>query len=1184
MESKKYLTILVLIANLVFCSSMIAQTANEKRETAVKETNEAMQLFNLQTVESVNAAKEKLIVALKLTREVGDKNLEAVVLFALGRVYFTLGDDQRSLENYEQSLKLFRLLKDRESEAITLTKIAYIYREAANKPKAVEYFRLAIDIYRTLGNQSLVGQFEKEIAELDTGKAANNGQKPLDERFAKALQSLEEARILSQQGTQRSIQSAIEKSLYARNLFAELGDKKWEATALLGIGYNYFLLGESTKSLGYYEQSLKLRREISDKEGEAVVLNNIGIAFDKLGDKRKAIEFYNEALVTFVAVGDKFGQGLILNNIGAAYESLGEKEKALDYLTRALPLRRAAEDKNGVVETLNNLGTFYLEQSNWELSLKYYDEALILVKDLSSQRIEGQILHNVGVVYLNLGESKKAFDFLTRSLELRKNAGDKEGQAETLLGFGGLNTTFGDLFKAKDFYFEAFKLYQATGNADGMANSLFFLGSLLGNSSEIKDALEILNQSLKLMRSTENRRGQIYVLNNVGSIYQNSGEYNKAIEIYGQVLILARELGDKGGEILALNNSGYAYFQLGNKKQALENLTLSLVLSKAYGFKNIETTTLTTLAFIFRRETPKYAAFLGKLAVVSLQDFRQSGKGLDNEIQKGILRTFENRYRYLAEILIEQDRLAEATETLNAFKDQQFFDFNRENIANNNSITMTEREREFAGRYRNTAEKLGEIASMLDKIILRTIGRQATAEESAQIKKIEEDFKKVAGEFSVVLEQATKDFSKPSDEKDKIGAIDDVTAMQNVLRDVSAKTGQKTVAVYQLIGEEKYSAVIITADAVKKVSTSVKNKELNEKARRYWAILQTDAYDTRKLGKQLYEIVFEPLEKELPKDTKTILWSMDGNLRYVPMATLFDGEKYLVERFQHVVFTRADTERLTRNVSKVWTGTGFGSTRQTTVELLGESLEFNALPGVTAELREIFKTAENKQAIITGEVLSDKNFSRKNMLAALSQKRPLVHIASHFSFRPGDESRSFLLLGDGTAFSLADIKREKDLFSGVELLTLSACNTAAQQSDATGREIDGFAELAQRLGAGAVMATLWQVSDASTPWLMRDFYQNRQAANGISKAEALQKAQIALLNGTAKTESLPAGTKGESQNIEIIRIPKGGKRDNKRAEVFYVEAEDAPDFKKDQNKPFAHPYYWSPFVIYGNWK
>ena len=153
------------------------------------------------------------------------------------------------------------------------------------------------------------------------------------------------------------------------------------------------------------------------------------------------------------------------------------------------------------------------------------------------------------------------------------------------------------------------------------------------------------------------------------------------------------------------------------------------------------------------------------------------------------------------------------------------------------------------------------------------------------------------------------------------------------------------------------------------------------------------------------------------------------------------------------------------------------------------------------------------------------------------------------------------------------------------MLTLSACNTAATQADANGKEIDGFAELAQRLGAGAVLATLWQVSDASTPWLMRDFYATRQSKPGTTKAAALNQAQLALLYGTAKTTPLPAAGKGTANTVQVVvnrdGQPEGG---NARADVIYVGAKDAPLYQKDAKRPFAHPYYWAPFVLYGNWK
>jgi CHAT domain-containing protein len=183
----------------------------------------------------------------------------------------------------------------------------------------------------------------------------------------------------------------------------------------------------------------------------------------------------------------------------------------------------------------------------------------------------------------------------------------------------------------------------------------------------------------------------------------------------------------------------------------------------------------------------------------------------------------------------------------------------------------------------------------------------------------------------------------------------------------------------------------------------------------------------------------------------------------------------------------------------------------------------------------------------------------------MKEHRPLVHISSHFSFRPGDEARSFLVLGDGTPMTLAQMKRHTGLFEGVELLVLSACNTAAQQSGVEGREIDGFAELAQRLGAASVMATLWPVADNGTPWLMREFYETRQSGAGLAKAEALRLAQLALLNGSARVTPLPERKKGPSEPVRLSE-------------------QQSPLFQRDQKKPFAHPYYWAPFILIGNWK
>jgi CHAT domain-containing protein len=111
----------------------------------------------------------------------------------------------------------------------------------------------------------------------------------------------------------------------------------------------------------------------------------------------------------------------------------------------------------------------------------------------------------------------------------------------------------------------------------------------------------------------------------------------------------------------------------------------------------------------------------------------------------------------------------------------------------------------------------------------------------------------------------------------------------------------------------------------------------------------------------------------------------------------------------------------------------------------------------------------------------------------------------------------------------------------LELLTLSACNTALGMKG-DGREVDGLGILAQRKGAKAVMATLWSVYDPSTIALMRNFYRDWTSGTAVSKAEALRRAQVAFLRGS-----------GEA-------------------------------FEQGTRTTYAHPYYWAPFILIGNWQ
>ena len=153
-------------------------------------------------------------------------------------------------------------------------------------------------------------------------------------------------------------------------------------------------------------------------------------------------------------------------------------------------------------------------------------------------------------------------------------------------------------------------------------------------------------------------------------------------------------------------------------------------------------------------------------------------------------------------------------------------------------------------------------------------------------------------------------------------------------------------------------------------------------------------------------------------------------------------------------------------------------------------------------------TQQNPEGVLPGRIRLDEAFTDAALRAALRQHYPVVHIASHFQLNPGDDTASFLLLGDGSHLPLAQLKTWPQPFQGVELLTLSACNTAVSSSGTEGQEVEGLAVLAQRQGAKAVVATLWPVVDASTQVLMQTFYRLRESQPGLPKVEALRQARF----------------------------------------------------------------------------
>jgi CHAT domain-containing protein/tetratricopeptide (TPR) repeat protein len=862
-----------------------------------------------------------------------------------------------------------------------------------------------------------------------------------------------------------------------------------------------------------YERAVGLWHSLRDAGEEAVCLHEIGSIYYNLGELQKALDYYNQALTPRRAAGDGVGEAKTLNNIGNVYSILGEQQKALDYYKQVLPLLRAVGNRAGEASTLNNIGIVYSALGEKRKALDHYNQALPLWRAVGDRAGEAMTLSNIGNVYWDLGVKQKALGYFNQALPLQRAVGDRQGEADTLGGIGIVYWGLGEKQKALDYF----------------------------------------NQTLPLKRAVGDREGEGITLNNIGEVYSDLGEKQKALDYYDQALPLRRAVGDRAGEAETLNNMGEVYSALGEKQKALDSYIQALVLARAVSDPSSQGSVLDNLMRYWQSEHhPGLAIFFGKQAVNQYQDLRRNIQGLDQKLQRSYLATVTKTYRSLADLLIAQGRLSEAEQVLSLLKEQEYFDYVRRAAAEASSVeghaNLTPEEAEWDQRYREIADKLVATGSERGDLVAK---KARTPEETLRLDQLEKD----VAVGNIAFEKFFADLAQRfSDKPAGTLHVEQLRETQGIMEDLR-ELPAGTVAIYTLVGEDKFRAILRTPDVQKAYEYPIRAADLNRKVLAFRQVARDPKLDPRPLGEELYKIVVGPMAEDLRQaKAQTLMWSLDGVLRYLPLAALYDGKQYLIERYRVSVMTLASNARLNDRPDTKWKGAGFGVTKAY------EGLP--PLPLVSAELAGIIATKPGDTGVLAGEIKLNGTFTEQSMRQTLLKGYAVVHIASHFRFQPGNETQSYLLLGDGGHLSLAELMTSANLFGGVQLLTLSACNTGMGD----GTEVEGFGTLAERQGAKAVIASLWPVADASTKVLMQRFYRIRESSPGKTKLEALREAQLELLGRTAK----------HAQSAEPVRAsihePMEGN--------LPVEA---PRFRVDPRSPYAHPYYWAPFFLMGNW-
>jgi CHAT domain-containing protein len=250
------------------------------------------------------------------------------------------------------------------------------------------------------------------------------------------------------------------------------------------------------------------------------------------------------------------------------------------------------------------------------------------------------------------------------------------------------------------------------------------------------------------------------------------------------------------------------------------------------------------------------------------------------------------------------------------------------------------------------------------------------------------------------------------------------------------------------------------------------------------------------VSQKVYDWLIRPAIADLANtNVKTLVFTLDGSLRRIPMAALHDGKQYLIEKY-NIALTPSlqlvDPKPLQRQALKTLT-LGITQGRK----------GFAPLENVAREVEKI-------QSELPSVVLLDQAFTSNAFREEIeSSYFPVVHIATHGRFSSKAEETYILAWDESIKVKdFADILRSQNpsRVKPIELLVLSACQTAKGDK----RAALGMAGIAVRAGARSTLATLWSVSDVATADLMGLFYQELIKTTR-TKAEALRQAQLSLL-------------------------------------------------------------------------
>ena len=762
-------------------------------------------------------------------------------------------------------------------------------------------------------------------------------------------------------------------------------------------------------------------------------------------------------------------------------------------------MRQAETSKNFLQRAIvaSNLSLIEQAQGHWERAQRLIDQSLVALQSSPQGSEQLQVLAQTrdieGQLQFALGQPAKALSIWQQAEALYRQLGDRTHRTRVQLSQAEALRRLGFYRRALTQLTELNQTLQTQPDSLEKAAALRSLGDTLWLSGDLNQAQAPLTQGLEMaqrLSSTPNTSTEIaQVRLSLGNLELERQHFPTALQLYEQAAETTNPLLRVQAQLNQLNlliqtsparNSSLLTAQLDSAIQALPISSTSIDARLNFA------TALLKLR-LYTEAEPVILAAVEQAQQIQDTQAQSYAVGL-----KGTL--YEDTQQYAAAQSVTQRALvlaqsASADEILYRWQWQmgRLYRAQHQTDAAVDSYTAA---LQTLQRLRSDLAALNRNAQFSFRDSIEPVYRQAvdlllseptqdhlrqarTTLEALQLAELDNFFRRACLNASVTLDQV----------------VDRQTPTAAVLYAITAPDHLDVILKLPQQDDLFYHSVKLTAGEFQQNLLSFR-QALVDPSR----VLEMQGF-----SKQLYRWLIAPAEAVLTQsNVDTLVFVLDGELRNVPMAALYDGSHYLIEKYAVALNPglQLATPKSLSNAPIKAVAAGLSDPPK-------PFQDFAPLPGIRAELASL------PQAGVQTHTLLNQSFTRNGLARQMTENLPnVVHLATHGKFSSRLED-TYLLAYDGRigVDQLGELLRAQQApANSISLLVLSACETAAGDS----RAALGLAGVAIQSGARSTLASLWSIDDESTAFFIKTFYTALRQPNA-TKAKALQQAQIALM-------------------------------------------------------------------------